>query len=642
MAITSTLPPFPFTGGFRADWQVAPMEQFVFSLRLSPGTYELSVLPDLVVMTSAIGAVTPDDINAFAEEVLISSAYVTRRVGYYDGNGLYHLSESLVAHLQAKTDTLAEQAMAGAGFTANYGSFDYYSNNISIEAAKTIGSNVYTGDYFLHVDGWNTSYTHQPDGISVPMSGRFMVTLGNPTGQRSDVWGGEWLNVLSFFDSYQPPVVPPPAAPTELDPLALPPSISFSNTASQTGIETLPILTTVDAAWWKNTGITVLQGYASMALDAFRQLADASGLPRIGAMLDVVNAGTTAVSVRDFLHGVVAQKWAQLAEGMSLAALAGANPNPHAYSQQISDLMSRSAQTDQAAIQQKARDTALSIVLDKIVSGAGTVWSVFRDTPYAATEKNSFSLGLQLPGMTIQGSERSDAVAGGDGNDTISLGAGVDLVQGFAGDDVLNTGAGNDWLAGGAGNDWLNGDTGLDTAVFSGSRQNYTVAASGSGFAVTDTTGSQGSDTLQGIERLHFDDKKLALDLRADQAGAQALELIGILAPARINEPAIVGWVLSLFDQGISMHAMCQIMIDIGVVSQLAGSGSHADLVRLLHRNVVGTEADAATVDYWSSLLDGRQGHLSHADLMNIIAPLEINQTHIGLMGYQLTGVEIS
>jgi len=69
---------------------------------------------------------------------------------------------------------------------------------------------------------------------------------------------------------------------------------------------------------------------------------------------------------------------------------------------------------------------------------------------------------------------------------------------------VLDGGDGNDLLQGGGGDDDIIGGAGtLDTAFFAGSYASATIAE-GAGATVTVTTGTDGTDTLTGIEILRF------------------------------------------------------------------------------------------------------------------------------------------
>jgi hypothetical protein len=74
---------------------------------------------------------------------------------------------------------------------------------------------------------------------------------------------------------------------------------------------------------------------------------------------------------------------------------------------------------------------------------------------------------------------------------------------GTALNNVLTGNSGNNRLTGAAGNDSLFGDLGMDTALFSGARQAYTVAKNGTTVTVS---GPDGTDTLRGMEYLQFSD----------------------------------------------------------------------------------------------------------------------------------------
>ncbi len=87
---------------------------------------------------------------------------------------------------------------------------------------------------------------------------------------------------------------------------------------------------------------------------------------------------------------------------------------------------------------------------------------------------------------------------GGSGNDTI---IGQEL------DNRLNGGAGNDIFTGSSGNDILIGGDGYDTAVFSGSLTDYAIISLGDdNYQII---GLDGTDILQGIESLRFDNNIL-------------------------------------------------------------------------------------------------------------------------------------
>lgn len=189
----------------------------------------------------------------------------------------------------------------------------------------------------------------------------------------------------------------------------------------------------------------------------------------------------------------------------------------------------------------------------------------------------------------------------------------------------------NDILTGGAGVS-IDGLAGIDTVSYSGNRGSISHNPNG--------TWTVGTDTLTSIERLQFTDKKVALDITHDGNAGKALEFIGMLAFNKVTDKAIVGEIISYFDQLPSMHDICQLAINGGLTRALAGSDSNAALAQLVFRNVVGHAATAGDVDSLISYMDGRNASMSQTDFLTAIAGLELNQQHIGLVGLQSTGVE--
>lgn len=196
---------------------------------------------------------------------------------------------------------------------------------------------------------------------------------------------------------------------------------------------------------------------------------------------------------------------------------------------------------------------------------------------------------------------------------------------------------GDDTLAGHAGNDVLHGNDGIDTAVYDGMRGRYALSRDADGVLVQDgQAAGDGRDTLQGIERLRFDDRSLALDLEG-HAGSVA-RLIGTLfGPARVHDAALVGIGLQLKDSGMSDAALARIAVDSGLFAAAAGSHSNADFVRLVYRNVVGSEPSAADLASYVSLLDS--GAYSQAQLATIACRVDINAASVELAGLADTGL---
>ena len=213
----------------------------------------------------------------------------------------------------------------------------------------------------------------------------------------------------------------------------------------------------------------------------------------------------------------------------------------------------------------------------------------------------------------------------------------ADTLYGSANDDVIDSLAGNDVIHPGLGNDTIDGGEGTDAVNYLQLRGLYSLDATNSGWTVN---GQEGLDTLTNVERLQFADKKLALDLGATQNSGQAVEFIGALAYPLAKDAGTFGLILGYFDQGYTLSSISDLAVNIGLTASLAGSGSNADLAKLVFRNVVGTEADAATTDMLVGFMDGRQASYTQGEFLAAVAGLELNQEHVGLVGLQLTGLE--
>jgi hypothetical protein len=177
-----------------------------FRLPLGPGTYELSVLPDLAnivypplpvpVPGVASGTVRQEETSVFAklyQEVI-------------DEKGNHGVV--LVTALDTKKDDLAMQNAK----TIN--DLTFFGKDVVLEGPKTVFGLQYTGVYYLAIEGQAIPLLLGSSGDPFAMdrftteAGRYLITIGNPTGQRSDTWGG-WIETygVSGGSGGQPPDV---------------------------------------------------------------------------------------------------------------------------------------------------------------------------------------------------------------------------------------------------------------------------------------------------------------------------------------------------------------------------------------------------------------------------------------------------
>lgn len=125
--------------------------------------------------------------------------------------------------------------------------------------------------------------------------------------------------------------------------------------------------------------------------------------------------------------------------------------------------------------------------------------------------------GVFSPAGFVAGLTLADIFSGNSSNNTLNGNANANLLNGDAGNDTLNGNAGDDTLVGGADNDTINGGSGFDTALVDGDRTAFSVArdgnnAAGNNFKFT-ATSNDGMDSLRDVERIQYDDGRIALDV---------------------------------------------------------------------------------------------------------------------------------
>lgn len=206
----------------------------------------------------------------------------------------------------------------------------------------------------------------------------------------------------------------------------------------------------------------------------------------------------------------------------------------------------------------------------------------------------------------------------------------ADTLTGTAFADRLSGGEGNDMLSGGGGNDSLIGGNGLDTARFDRARADYTLGAAGA--SVQAKTGSEGLDSLAGIERLHFADSALAFDLNG-HAGTVARFLGAVFGPAAVARADYAGIGLGLLDGGMSSADLMRLALE----AKLGPSYTAAAEVQLLFTNLVGRAPDAAELGYFVGTLE--RGEFTAVSLALMAAELDLNAQNIDLVGLGSTGL---
>ena len=205
--------------------------------------------------------------------------------------------------------------------------------------------------------------------------------------------------------------------------------------------------------------------------------------------------------------------------------------------------------------------------------------------------------------------------------------------------DTLSGLVGNDTLRGWEGNDVLNGGPGIDTAVYAAARSAYLVQRIGNAVSVRATAGSDGTDTLNGVERLKFLGTSLALDTLPGQgAYSAALVVRALLGAEFLRNGSKMGEVLAVVDSGLALADVVGRVLASADFATLAGSRSNTDFVRFVYDNVVGHAPGPADLSYYVGLLD--RGQFTQVSLGALAATVEINASSVEIVGLAQAGIE--
>jgi Ca2+-binding RTX toxin-like protein len=221
------------------------------------------------------------------------------------------------------------------------------------------------------------------------------------------------------------------------------------------------------------------------------------------------------------------------------------------------------------------------------------------------------------------GSAFSDELTGNSTSNIISGGYGNDSIKGLAG---------NDTLSGDIGRNILDGGDGIDIAKYSSGKFNWAVSKQGSSLLVTDIIGIT-SDTLISIERMWFQDTKLAFDL--DGNAGQAVKIAAaIYGKASVNDMKLIGSLLSQLDSGVAFNDVIQ----RSITSKFSNTLDPWIFVTTVYKNVAGVNPDLGTLGHYASLL--LSGVNSPVELALIGVEHPANISVIQGMGLSVNGLQ--
>lgn len=259
-----------------------------------------------------------------------------------------------------------------------------------------------------------------------------------------------------------------------------------------------------------------------------------------------------------------------------------------------------------------------------VVSAASAASVTLTGPVYSANFTGNFNIsGQSITGTATSATQLKNGVAqilfSNVSIDAVTLanmiGSGLNAVSIYSyvlrGNDTVTGSTGNDLLGGGPGSDAINGGAGNDIAFFSGTRANYTITTTSSGYTVTDNRGVDGTDTLTGVERLKFTDTSLAFD-SAGTAG-QAFRLYQT-AFNRSPDQGGLGFQVNVLDKGAGLASVAANFIASPEFASTYGNLDNTQFVNQLYLNVLKRGADTGGLAYHVGNLNS--GFNARADVL--------------------------
>ena len=166
-----------------------------------------------------------------------------------------------------------------------------------------------------------------------------------------------------------------------------------------------------------------------------------------------------------------------------------------------------------------------------------------------------------------------------------------------------------------------------------GNRSSYTLTKTVSGWTVSSS--SDGTDTIQNIERIKFSDTTIALDI--DGNGGQAYRIYQA-AFNRTPDQGGLGFWISVMDGGAATlnEVAGGFVASAEYKAMYSPSMSNLDLVNKYYLNILGRPAEAGGLGFWVGVLDDRR-----ATVPQVLAAIsESSENKAGLIGVIGNGFE--
>ena len=207
---------------------------------------------------------------------------------------------------------------------------------------------------------------------------------------------------------------------------------------------------------------------------------------------------------------------------------------------------------------------------------------------------------MRVEARVLAGAAPSDTgLGGGSGAGSGTVSGGGSFVAA-----PLSGGAGADVFHAGAGSQRIDGLGGMDTVVYHGARQAFSVAKQADGFIVNDLAANGGIDTLHGVERLKFDDGSVALDIGGTAGQAYRLYQAAF---DRAPDLAGLGFWIGMMDRGVSLQRVADSFATSAEFVDRYGHTTDTQFLTLLYAHALHRAPDAGGLQFWTDAIQVHQ-----------------------------------
>lgn len=187
--------------------------------------------------------------------------------------------------------------------------------------------------------------------------------------------------------------------------------------------------------------------------------------------------------------------------------------------------------------------------------------------------------------------------------------------------------------------EFFDGGLGIDELIYPSPFTQHKLQKAGDFFFIENTINVGVRDRISQVERIHFSDFKLALDLSGN-AGSAARLVGALLGADFVQNPEIVGIALRALDSGMSQSALVQFARSTEFFHQLAGSDSDESLISHVFKNLMGQKIPQDILASYIDLLEGSPNRRETLnELVVSVSYSERNEQLINLVGLGEVGL---